>query len=277
MASVWSYEGMLVVVSGGGGGGMGAATVTELVNLGAEVHVLDLKEPPVPVASHQVVDLRDPEATSAAVGTIGGRIDALFNCAGLPGPPFSDVDVMLVNFVGMRHLAEEVIGHMSEGSAIASISSTAGAGWMANVAKWMPLVTSEGFGAGREWCETHPEDIAGGYGPSKEAIIIWTLWRSYELAKQGIRLNVISPGPTQTPMMPSFEAMAGKNFMDNYPIPLGRRSTPEEQAYPLIFLNSKAASFITGENLITDGGTTGAIMTGLIDMAAYVASLLGAQ
>ena len=275
--SLWGYEGMRVVVSGGGGAGMGAATVHELVDLGAEVHVLDLKEPPLAVASHQVVDLRDPEATSAAVEKIGGRIDALFNCAGLPGPPFSDVDTMLVNFVGMRHLAEEVIGHMPEGGAIASISSTAGAGWMGNVAKWMPLVTSAGFAAGRAWCEAHPEDIAGGYSPSKEAIIIWTLWRSFELAKQKIRINVISPGPTQTPMMPSFEAMAGKDFMDNYPIPLGRWSTPEEQAYPLIFLNSKAASFITGENLNTDGGTTGAIITGNIDMAAYVASLFPAQ
>ncbi len=277
MSSVWSYEGTRVVVSGGGGAGMGAAAVRELVNLDAEVHVLDLKEPPVEVASHQVVDLRDPDATSAAVEKIGGRIDSLFNCAGLPGPPFSDIDVMLVNFVGMRHLAEEVMRHMPEGGAIASISSTAGAGWMANIAKWMPLVTSDGFAPGRAWCEEHPEDIAGGYGPSKEAIIIWTQWRAFEAAKHRIRINVISPGPTDTPMMPSFEAMAGKNFMDNYPIPLGRRSTPDEQAYPLIFLNSKAASFITGENLITDGGTTGAIMTGIIDMQAYVAQLLGAQ
>ena len=277
MSSVWGYEGTRVVVSGGGGAGMGAAAVRELVDLGAEVHVLDLKEPPVPVASHQVVDLRDPQATSAAVQKIGGRIDALFNCAGLPGPPFSDVDTMLVNFVGMRHLAEAVVGHMPEGGAIASISSTAGAGWMANIAKWMPLVTSDGFAAGRAWCEEHPEDIAGGYSPSKEAIIIWTLWRSFELAKKQIRVNVISPGPTQTPMMPSFEAMAGKDFMDHYPISLGRWSTPEEQAYPLIFLNSKAASFITGENVNTDGGTTGAIMTGGIDMAAYVATLFENQ
>jgi len=277
MSSVWSYEGMRVVVSGGGGAGMGAAAVRELVNLGAEVHVLDLKEPPVEVASHQVVDLRDPDATSAAVEKIGGRIDALFNCAGLPGPPFSDVDVMLVNFVGMRHLAEELIGHMPEGGAIVSISSTAGSGWIGNIEKWMPLVTSDGFAAGRAWCEAHPDDIAGGYSPSKEAIIIWTLWRSFELAKHGLRINVISPGPTQTPMMPSFEAMAGKDFMDKYPIPLERRSTPEEQAYPLIFLNSKAASYITGENLITDGGTTGAIMTGSIDMGAFVASLFNPQ
>src|SRR5688572_26721880 len=100
MSSVWSYDGMRVVVSGGGGAGMGAATVKELVDLGAEVHVLDLKDPPVQVASHQVVDLKDPDATAAAIDKIGTKIDALFNCAGLPGPPFSDLDTMLVNFVG---------------------------------------------------------------------------------------------------------------------------------------------------------------------------------
>lgn len=270
MPSVWSYEGTRAIVSGGGGAGMGAAAVRELVDLGAEVHVLDLKEPPVDVASYQQVDLRDPDATAAAVERIGGPIDSLFNCAGLPGPPFADLDVMLVNFVGMRHLAELVISRMAAGGAIASISSTAGQGWTTNVAKWMPLVQTEDFAAGRKWCEEHPEDIALGYPPSKEAIIVWTLWRSFELAKRGIRINVISPGPTQTPMMPQFEASAGKYFMDHYPIPLERRSTPEEQAHPLIFLNSKAASYITGENLITDGGTVGATLTGNIDLMAYV-------
>ena len=95
MANLFSYEGKRVVVSGGGGAGMGAAAVRGLAELGAEIHVIDLKESPVPVASHQVVDLRDPEATTAAIDTIGGTINALFNCAGLPGPPFSDVDTIV--------------------------------------------------------------------------------------------------------------------------------------------------------------------------------------
>jgi NAD(P)-dependent dehydrogenase (short-subunit alcohol dehydrogenase family) len=269
MPSPWSYEGMRVVVSGGGGAGMGAAAVEQLKELGAEIHVLDLKEPPVDVASYQSVDLRDPDATAAAIDRIGGTIHALFNCAGLPGPPFSDLDTMLVNFVGMRHLAELVVDHMTEGGAIASISSTAGTGWMMNIGKWMPLVMTQGFVAAREWCEAHPEEIASGYAPSKEAIIIWTLQSSFALAQRGIRINCISPGPTDTPMMPAFEAAVGKEFMDSFPVPLGRRSTPVEQAYPLIFLNSRAASYITGENVITDGGTIGAIMTGQIDPAIF--------
>ena len=67
---LWDYEGMRVVVSGGGGAGMGAATVTELANLGAEIHVLDLKEPPVDVASYQAANLLDPDATADAIGVL---------------------------------------------------------------------------------------------------------------------------------------------------------------------------------------------------------------
>lgn len=267
MASLWDYEGTRVVVAGGGGAGMGAAAVTELTSLGADVHVIDLREPPGDVASYQATDLLDPAATEAAIEKIGGEIHALFNCAGRPGGRYRDLEVMTVNFVSARHLADLVAPHMPPGSAIASISSTAGAGWMANIAKWLPLMHTQGFEAGRAWCESHPTEIAGGYAPSKEALIIWTQWAALELAKKGIRVNAISPGPTDTPMMPDFIAQVGKEFMDNFPIPLERRARPEEQAYPLIFLNSRAASFITGENLNTDGGTMGSIMTGTIDPA----------
>ncbi len=269
MSSVWSYEDKRVIVSGGGGAGMGAATVEELDRLGAEIHVLDLKEPPVKVAGYHSVDLRNPGAINTAVEAIGGRVDALFNCAGLPGGRFSDLDTMTVNFGSLRHLTDLVVDRMEAGGAIASISSGAGAGWMANVAKWMPLVTCSGFDETVRWLEEHPEEIATGYAPSKEAIIVWTIWRSFELGKRGIRINCTSPGPTDTPMMPDFEEQVGKAFMDNYPIPLGRRATPDEQAYPLIFLNSGAAASITGENILTDGGTMGAMTVGTLDISAF--------
>jgi NAD(P)-dependent dehydrogenase (short-subunit alcohol dehydrogenase family) len=269
LVSLWTYEGRRVIVSGGGGAGMGAAVVRQLADLGAEIHVIDLKAPPVDVAGYYAVDLRDPDAIAEAVETIGGRIDALFNCAGLPGGKFSDLDTMVVNFVALRHLSDLVAARMDAGGAIASISSAAGAGWTMNVAKWIPLVTTEGFRAAEQWLEAHPEEIASGYAPSKEVIIIWTVWRSFELAKLGIRINCTSPGPTDTPMMPAFEEQVGKAFMDNYPIPLGHRATPDEQAAPLLFLNSTAAAAITGENLLTDGGTMGAMTVGTLDLSAF--------
>ena len=66
MTSPWGYEGRRVIVSGGGGAGMGAAVVRHLSDLGAEVHVLDLKEPPVAVSSYQAVDLRDADASTSS-------------------------------------------------------------------------------------------------------------------------------------------------------------------------------------------------------------------
>jgi NAD(P)-dependent dehydrogenase (short-subunit alcohol dehydrogenase family) len=269
MASVWGYEGTRVVVAGGGGSGMGAAATAELARQGAEVHVIDLRPAPVEVAGYYQTDLSDPDATARTVDAIGGEINALFYCAGRPGTKYPDVEVMTVNLLSARHLAGLVVPHMPAGSAIASISSTAGVGWMANIAKWMPLVTTDGFAAGLKWVEEHPDEILGGYAPSKEALIIWTQWASFALADKGIRVNSISPGPTRTPMMPDFEETVGKEFMDNFPVPLGRHAEPAEQAYPLIFLNSPAASYITGENLNTDGGTMGAIMPGTIDPAIF--------
>jgi len=262
MSKVWSYEGKRVVVSGGGGAGMGAAAVTELADLGAEIHVLDLKEPPVKVASYQSADLRDPNAVAAAVEKIGGRIDALFNAAGLPGPPFSDVDTMLVNFAAPRHLAACCLPHMPEGSAVCSISSTAGAAYLMNIQKWMPLVATADFAEAKAWIESHPDEIATGYAPSKEALIIWTMYAAIDFAKHGVRVNCISPGPTDTPMMPDFEKMAGAELIDMFARGAGRRSTPAEQGNAMIFLNSAAASYISGENLVTDGGTLGAMTTG---------------
>ena len=266
MSKVWGYEGKRVVVSGGGGAGMGAAVVRELADLGAEIHTIDLKEPPIKVASHQSPDLRDAAATAAAIDKIGGHIDALFNCAGLPGAPFSDVDTMLVNFAAPRHLAALCRVRMSAGGAIASIASTAGAGYLANIAKWMPLATTSDFASAKAWCEADAAAIDSGYSPSKEALIIWTMYAARNFAQDGIRLNCISPGPTDTPMMPDFENAAPASIINQFAQGLGRRSTPEEQAYPMIFLNSAAASYISGENLNTDGGTMGGIMTGAIQL-----------
>ena len=73
-------------------------------------------------------------------------------------------------------------------------------------------------------------------------------------------------------MMPSFIEHAGAKFMAAYPRSVGRNSTAEEQGWPLAFLNSNAASYISGENLYTDAGTAGGLMTGAVTLDA---SLMG--
>lgn len=270
MASPWSYEGKRVLVSGGGGAGMGAAVVRDLLELGAEVHVFDLKDGPDGVASFQTVDLRDPAAIDDAVAKVGGRIDALFNCAGLPGPPFSGLDVMLVNFVAARHLTGLVTsGPMPAGGAVCTISSAAAYGWENLQAQVADLLETPDYASARTWCEENAERVGEGYVLSKQAINWWTCNAALDLAPRNIRINSTGPGPTATPMMPSFEEYVGKDFMQRFPKPLGGRyATPEEQAHAIVFLNSDAAAQITGINLYVDAGFAAMMVTERVDWSS---------
>ncbi|MHB8439575.1 MAG: coniferyl-alcohol dehydrogenase [Acidimicrobiales bacterium] len=268
---LFGYDGKRVIVSGGGGSGMGAAAVRDLLDLGAEVHVFDLKEPEQEVAGFQSVDLREPDAIDAAVEGVGGDIDALFNCAGLPGPPFSGLDTMLVNFVAARHLTGRVAERMPSGGAVCTISSAGAYGWENTMAQVAELISTTDYAAGRAWCEEHPLEVGEGYLLSKQAIIAWTMHAALDLAPKGIRVNSTAPGPTSTPMMPSFEAYMGKDFMDRFPKPLGgRNSTPEEQAHLVVFLNSDAASYITGSNVYADGGFSAGMLTSRLDFSVLM-------
>jgi NAD(P)-dependent dehydrogenase (short-subunit alcohol dehydrogenase family) len=202
-AMKFSYEGKRVLVTGGGSG-MGEAAARILGELGAEVHILDVRKPTVPNAAFYETDLADRTAidkTVAAV-TAGGRIDRLFSCAGLaPGHP--PQKVMLVNFVGHRHLAESLLDHIPEGGAMVSISSGAGVGWQANIPTCMELIAQPTFEEAQAWCEAHPVEVREGYTLSKEALVVWALSNAVKFGTdRKIRINVIAPGPTATNMMP---------------------------------------------------------------------------
>jgi NAD(P)-dependent dehydrogenase (short-subunit alcohol dehydrogenase family) len=262
---LWDYSGKRVAIFGCATG-MGEAAARELVRLGAEVHGADIKPTEAPIASFRTVDLRDPASIDAAVADIGGPIDRLFYCAGLPQATFPPLDVMKVNFLGMRHLAERALPLMGPGGAICSIASTAAMGFMKNMEKLQALVATPDFASGLKWCEGELDFIGGGYAPSKEAITVWTMKMGAKLIKQGIRINCTWPAPTQTPMMLEFEKESPSAFIDIFAEPAGRRSTPEEQAWPVLFLNSDAAGFINGHALPVDGGFMGAVTTGEIDL-----------
>jgi NAD(P)-dependent dehydrogenase (short-subunit alcohol dehydrogenase family) len=68
-------------------------------------------------------------------------------------------------------------------------------------------------------------------------------------------------------MMQTFEEQSGKELIDAFVGPSNRRSTPEEQAWPLVFLNSPRCSYVAGEALHVDAGFLGAMVTGQIDMS----------
>jgi NAD(P)-dependent dehydrogenase (short-subunit alcohol dehydrogenase family) len=272
MEDVLGYAGRKVVVTGAASG-MGAACAEILVGLGAEVTGVDIKPTTAAGATSVELDLRDQQAIEQAAAAVSGPVLAVFACAGLPGPPFSDLDVMLVNFVGGRHLVEQLLAKMEAGSAVAYIASNAGLGWQQQLEKLMPIVTTDGFAAGRAWLEANPDAYAGnGYAFSKQVINAWVAWKGATLIQQGIRINNINPGPTATPMMPFFQEAAGKELIEAFLGPIARYSTPEEQAWPMVCLNSPRLSYVNGEALHVDGGFLGALSTGQIDIATLLPS-----
>jgi NAD(P)-dependent dehydrogenase (short-subunit alcohol dehydrogenase family) len=130
-----------------------------------------------------------------------------------------------------------------------------------------PLLEIQDFAGARAWLEAKAKEP--GFEPysfSKMCTIVYTLSRAVKLTgEKGIRINCISPGPTDTAMMPHFIQQAGADFMARFPKPIGRNSTAEEQGWVLAFLNSPAASYVSGENVFTDGGFAGGLWTGQID------------
>jgi NAD(P)-dependent dehydrogenase (short-subunit alcohol dehydrogenase family) len=267
MADVLGYKGKRVIVSGCFSG-MGEAAAKLLLDLGAEVHGLDFRDSTLPLASFNRIDLRDPDTIEAGVAAIGGKVDALFNCAGVAGsgamPP---LDTFKVNFAGTRHLTDQVLPLMGPGGAIVSIASTGGLGWSRRVPVHMELMQTQGFAAAIDWAEAHLDQVAEGYAFSKEAVIVWTQFMCARLIKQGIRINCTLPSPTQTPLMATFLAASGKDVIDAAAEPLGRYSTAEEQAQGVVLLNSTLAGIITGVVLPVDGGFMGSLATGQIDIS----------
>lgn len=268
---VLGYRGATAVVTGGSSG-MGGATVQVLHDLGAEVHVVDIQKPSAPHAAFYETDISDPEQvsrTAAALRDIG-PIQFFFSCAGI-SHTFGPLKVMLVNYVGARQLVEETLPALADGAGIAIISSQAGNNWQQNLQQNLEMLSISDPVVAREWCEANPEAIRDGYSVSKEMLIVWAMHAAIELGKRHIRINCTAPCPTDTAFMgPTVEAL-GEEFFERYPYPvLGRMATPEEQAWPLVLLNSPLNATVTGSVLYTDQGFTGGVITGSLDTSGMM-------
>jgi NAD(P)-dependent dehydrogenase (short-subunit alcohol dehydrogenase family) len=244
--------------------GMGAATAKIVQSLGGDVHGIDYREPDSELASFTQCDLRDLGQIDATLSALTGSVDRLFYCAGLP-QTFPPLDVMTVNFAAMRHVVEHVHPLIPQGGAVAIVSSNAGLQFMDHMATISALLATDGYNTALEWCRQHPDDVADGYTLSKEAIIVYTMQRALAVVDDGVRVNCISPGPTATPMMPEFEKATSPEVMAVMVGPIGRQARSEEQGWPMAFLNSDAASYIVGLNLVVDGGFLAGMTTGTID------------
>ena len=264
MNDVLGYQGKRVVITGAASG-MGEAAARLLVDLGAEVYALDIAPVSVSVAEAIKVDMKDPASIDAAIAALPQEIHGLFNCAGVPSPPVSAEDTLLINFVGLRYLSELLIPRMAGGSGIASIASTAGMAWrprLDQVKEFLALDAS--FEAAKQWMSGNPDICADGYGFSKQCIIVYTMEKAKELAANNIRINCISPSPTASAFM---EKLKGEGQIPDEAVDLflpsnGRYANGAEMGEPLVWLNSSLASFVSGINMPVDYGYCAEVFTG---------------
>ena len=261
------FSGKVALVTGGGNG-IGRAACVAFAKQGAKVVAVD-RDGAAAEATAGIIRQNGGDALavtadvtkSADVQTYVkaaidkyGRIDCFFNNAGIEGKVSQIVDydeavfdaVIGVNvkgvFLGLKHVLPEMI--RQGGGAIVNTASVAG------------LVGTPGMPA---------------YVASKHAVIGLTKTAAGEVARQGIRVNAVCPGPVDTRMIHSLEAQlspgdpAGVNQRYQASLPTGRYSTPEEIANMVLFLCSDLASNTTGGQFVVDGGrtSTGGAVTSL--------------
>ena len=264
MKDVLGYAGKKVVITGCATG-MGAAAAEMLVGLGAEVHALDIGD--VKVGAKQIIktDMKSQASIDAAITKLPREIDALFNCAGVPHPPFSALDTMMINFVGLRHLTDALIPRIASGGSITSIASTAGMAWKSNLELVRQFLALETFEKGAAFLAGAPDLKADAYGFSKQCIIVYTQQLAGELGKRGVRINCISPSPTASQFMVQLTKQIPEDAIKLFCPTLGRFAEPIEMGRVLVMLGSDLAGFVSGVNLPVDFGYCGEVAMGQRD------------
>ncbi|GLW90330.1 2,3-dihydro-2,3-dihydroxybenzoate dehydrogenase [Actinokineospora globicatena] len=243
----------------GAAGGIGAAIVAELAERGVLVAAVDrdkstlddlvLRTPRGAVVRPYAADVTESIEVEQVVDAVErelGDLDFLVNSAGVLRLgevwSFGDqdwTDTFAVNATGVFKMSRAVVARMRQrrAGAIVTVASNA-----ANT----------------------PRVAMAAYAASKAAASMFTKSLGLEVARFGIRCNLVAPGSTETPMLTSMwhDASGRENTLKGSPdafrlgIPLGKTATPRDVASAVLFLLSEEASHITLHELTVDGGAT---------------------
>ena len=250
-------DGQAAVVTGGGSG-IGRATCRRMAQEGARVAVLDVDGESAEAVAGEVdgfayaIDVGDPDSlravVDAAAGALGG-LSIIYNNAGTAAfnrlhelDPAEWERVLRVNLTGVWAGIRAAVPHMLAGGRGSIVSTASISG-------------------------TRPAAGEGPYAASKAAVAALTASAALEYAPS-IRVNAVSPGMIRTAMTaPWFEFMPDQVERFEKGTPVGRIGEPEDVADVVVFLCSDLARFVTGQNIVVDGGLTlhGSGVDGIFD------------
>ena len=233
--------------------GIGARVAQLASYYGANVFGLDRVAPAHTPSAFVPVDLSSAASIDNAIRQLPGSVDALLNIAGVSSVVGAAM-TLGINFYGLRQLTEQVSLRMPRGGSIVNIASIASRGWRDNTEVASRLIAVEGMPDTRNLCRQHGIDDALAYPLSKEMVVLWTLQVSQRLLTRGVRVNAISPGPVETPILKEFWATLGEAEVSKNIAAVGRAGTPDDVAPLVLFLATDAARWVNGVNIPVDGG-----------------------
>ncbi|MDR3214521.1 MAG: SDR family oxidoreductase [Azoarcus sp.] len=244
------FDGKVALVTGGASG-IGRATALKLARNGAAVLIVDLAAVGINAVAAEiavfggkatpfVADVTNPDAIAAAVAMAESKYGALhlaFNNAGITGPSglLADIDIEAYRQVIEVNLNSVFYGMHAEIPAILR----AGGGAIVNTASILGLVG---------------QAASAGYATAKHGVTGLTKVAALDYADKGIRINSIHPGYIDTPLLKHLSPEMRQKLTSRHA--MGRFGTEEEIAETVIFLLSGRASFVTGSQLVADGGYT---------------------
>lgn len=252
----------------GASSGIGAQCARLLKSMGAYVVGFDRNEPSANVDHFIQFDQSDPDSIEHAIGIFHGKADALCNIAGV-APTAGSENVIKINFLGLRRFTELAADKLNDGAVIINLASMAGFFWQRNFDLVKALINLSSFEEAERFCSEH-HVIANGMEPtscyplSKQAVTAWSIQNFNRWADRGITMNIVSPGPVETPILQDFFATIGDLPKEGFLSTL-RPGTPAEIAQVIGFLCSNDARWINGVNVPVDGGLSAFLTNAMID------------
>ena len=224
----------------GAASGIGAALYRLLEEDGIEAVGLDL------TGSDIDCDLTREDAVAALASRVRGPLHGIAHVAGLPGTAPA-AQIMAVNASAPMHVTRTLLHHLVEESAIVVVSSITALRCEASTDRLDAFIDGT--------AQTDPQiDGKAAYELSKAVVNRWALRSVADLSGRRIRINTVSPGPIETPILIDFERSIGADRIAGAAALAGRHGDPREVAQVCRFLLSSDASWVNGADVKVDGG-----------------------